>query len=303
MNRDYLKMIVVITAIVICTSISVRASKPADVRHISGKIGWIDTKLGKLHLQSDLSEDVSETIEYKINQDETRVTDPLDKKFLTINDLQKGQYITLEVMDGQPEKIIQKIIAEPPPALLSPDPDREAIVLKLGMRKLWEEHITYTRNYIISELADLGDKDSITKRLLSNQQDIGAAISPYYGDEAGRKLAGLLRDHILIATEVVQAAKMDHRENLTKAQTKWNANADDISAFLSSANPHWVKSDMTAMLHKHLEYTTQEVVSRLKKYWIADIDAYDRGHHHMLMFADVLTKGIVKQFPEKFERQ
>ncbi len=188
------------------------------------------------------------------------------------------------------------------PAHMFHKADGEALTLRLGMRKLWEDHITYTRNYIISALAGLEDKDTIAQRLLRNQDDIGEAIGAYYGDEAGRKLAALLRDHIMIATEVVQAAQTDNSVALATAQTKWNANADDISVFLSSANSHWAKNDMTAMLHKHLEYTTGEVVSRLKKDWDADSDAYDRGHRHMLMFADNLTEGIIKQFPEKFTR-
>ena len=34
----------------------------------------------------------------------------------------------------------------------------------------------------------------------------------------------------------------------------------------------------------------------------ADIAAYDKGHDHMMMFADALTDGIVKQFPKKFSK-
>ena len=177
-----------------------------------------------------------------------------------------------------------------------------AVDLRMGMRKLWEDHITYTRNYIISALADLEDAGKVAERLLKNQDDIGDAIKPVYGDEAGKKLTSLLRDHIMVATEVVKAAKTGNNEELTKANKKWYANADEIAAFLSGANPHWTKQALTDMLYKHLEYTTAEVVSRLKKDWAADIEAYDKGHMHMLMFADTLTDGIVKQFPAKFKK-
>ncbi|MFZ2197181.1 MAG: hypothetical protein WAV13_05565 [Thermodesulfovibrionales bacterium] len=177
---------------------------------------------------------------------------------------------------------------------------KPAVDLRLGMRKLWEDHITYTRNYIISALADLEDTGKVAERLLKNQDDIGNAIKPVYGDEAGKKLALLLRDHILVATEVVKAARAGNNEELAKANKKWEANADDIATFLSGANPNWPKQDLVNMLYKHLELTTGEVVSRLKKDWVADIDYYDKGHEHMLMFADVLTDGIVKQFPMKF---
>jgi hypothetical protein len=179
---------------------------------------------------------------------------------------------------------------------------KSALDLNLAMRKLWEDHITYTRNYIISALAGLEDTDAVAQRLLRNQDDIGEAIRPYYGDTAGKKLASLLRDHIVIATEVVKAAKMGDNDALTKSQAKWNANADDIAAFLSSANPHWSKKMLTDMLHQHLALTTGEVVSRLKKDWPADVDFYDKGHVHMLNFSDALSDGIIRQFPNKFKK-
>lgn len=178
---------------------------------------------------------------------------------------------------------------------------RSAVDLRLAMRTLWEDHLLYTRNYIISALAKLPDAQAVAGRLLRNQDDIGNAVKPFYGDEGGKKLTSLLRDHILVATEVVKAALDGKTDELTKAQAKWTANADELAAFLSGANPHWDKAKLEDMLHKHLEYTTQEVVSRLKADWPGDIAAYDKGHAHMLMFADMLTAGIVAQFPEKFK--
>ena len=174
------------------------------------------------------------------------------------------------------------------------------VKLQLAMRKLWEDHITYTRNYIISALADLPDGDTVAHRLLKNQDDLGDAIKPYYGAAAGTKLAALLKDHILIAVDVVKAAKAGNTGQLAAAQKRWRANGKDIAAFLSGANPNWPKADLEAMLQKHLDLTSGEVVGRLKKDWAADIKSYDEGHAHMLMFADMLTDGIVKQFPDKF---
>ncbi|MGE5717456.1 MAG: glycosyltransferase [Acidobacteriota bacterium] len=175
-----------------------------------------------------------------------------------------------------------------------------AVDLRNAMRQLWEEHIVYTRNFIISALGDLGDTDKVAERLLRNQDDIGNAVKPFYGEEAGKKLAALLRDHILIAADIVKAAKAGNNDGVANGQKRWHANADDISAFLSGANPNWPKAVLTDMLYKHLDFTTTEVVSRIKKDWPADIEAYDKGHAHMLMFADALTNGIVKQFPKKF---
>ena len=171
------------------------------------------------------------------------------------------------------------------------------------MRKLWEDHVIWTRNYIISALAGLDDAGPVAQRLLNNQDEIGAAIVPYYGEAAGKTLAHLLRDHILVAADVVAAAKAGKADEFAAVQRKWQANGDEIAAFLSAANPHWRKEDTQATLRQHLAFTSNEVVARLKQDWAADIKAYDAGHVHMLMFADALADGIVKQFPDKFRHR
>jgi len=177
-----------------------------------------------------------------------------------------------------------------------------ATAFRNDMRKLWEDHIAYTRNFIISALAGLEDTPKVADRLLANQDDIGNAIKPFYGEDAGKKLSSLLRDHILIAADIVKAAKKGDNDAVGAGQKKWHANGDDISTFLSDANPKLPKAGLTDMLYKHLELTTTEVVSRLKKDWAADIEAYDKGHEHMLMFADMLSNGIIKQHPKKFSK-
>jgi hypothetical protein len=199
--------------------------------------------------------------------------------------------------DAAPAVAAPAAAPAPAPATASVEAKAE---LRTAMRKLWEDHITWTRNYIIAALAGTPDADAVAKRLLANQDEIGAAIAPYYGADAGTKLSSLLRDHITIATEVVTAAKGGDKAALDSAQAKWTQNGKDIAAFLAAANPNWPQAELEAMLQKHLDLTTGEVVARLGKDWEADIKAYDDGHMHMLMFADALTDGIAKQFPEKF---
>jgi hypothetical protein len=198
--------------------------------------------------------------------------------------------------------VILGAFAAPGLAMDAMPKEAPAVELKLAMRVLWEDHLVYTRNYIISALADLPDATAIAARLMKNQDDIGDAIKPFYGDDAGKKLSVLLRDHISIATEVVKAAKDGNKPQLAAAQAKWTANGKDIAVFLSGANPNWPKKDLESMLQAHLDLTSGEVVGRLEKNWAKDIESYDKGHHHMLMFADMLSDGIVKQFPAKFKK-
>ena len=170
------------------------------------------------------------------------------------------------------------------------------------MRKLWEDHITWTRVFIISAVGDLPDKATATERLLQNQVDIGNAIKPLYGEQAGNKLTALLKEHITTAAEVVTAAKTNDQAKLADANKRWFANADQIADFLSSANPkNWPQAEMRSMMKEHLDLTTQEAVARLHGDWAADVKAYDAVHQQILKMADELTMGIVKQFPEKFK--
>lgn len=177
----------------------------------------------------------------------------------------------------------------------------KAMEVKTAMRKLWEDHITYTRNAVISILSDLKDQDAVVKRLMKNQEEIGNAIKPYYGEEAGNKLTTLLKEHISEAADVVKAAKSKNVVSLKGNQDKWKANARDISDFLADANPKWDRGKLKSMLLRHLDLTTGEVVSRLARRWEQDINNYDNGHDHMLMFSDMLVEGIAAQFPEKFK--
>jgi hypothetical protein len=178
-------------------------------------------------------------------------------------------------------------------------PGMSATDLRNGMRKLWSDHVMFMRNFIISALASLPDQSVVTTRLLQNQDDIGNAIKPIYGNEAGTRLAALLRDHILIAADIVKAARANESNVVDADQKKWRANADAIAALLSSANPNWSKASLTDMLYKHLDLTTYEVLARVKMDWPADVQAYDAGYAHMLMFADMLSNGIIKQNPGK----
>jgi len=172
--------------------------------------------------------------------------------------------------------------------------------LRMAMHKLWEDHIVWTRNVILNIMDDLPGTDQAVNRLLSNQDDIGNAVKPFYGDAGGKELTRLLKEHITTAADLLKAAKAGNNSAFDAANKKWFANADEISGFLSKANPNWKLDDMKKMMNEHLTLTTNEAVARLKKDYAADVKAYDKVHDEILMMADMLTDGIIKQFPGKF---
>ena len=179
----------------------------------------------------------------------------------------------------------------------------KAVELRQDMRKLWEDHITWTRLAIISLETGTPDTDATVGRLLQNQTDIGNAIRPFYGKAAGKELTKQLRTHILIAADVIAAAKAGDGAALAEAQARWVKNADQIATVLNSVNPRfWKLGPMKAEMHRHLDLTTKEAVARLQGNWAADVAAYDSVHNHILHMSDMLSAGIVKQFPARFRR-
>jgi hypothetical protein len=188
--------------------------------------------------------------------------------------------------------------AQTPPATAEPN---QEIAFRGAMAKYWEDHVTWTRLFIISFAADSPDLSVTTQRLLQNQVDIGNAIKPYYGGAAGDQLTALLKDHILIAADVLTAAKNKDSAKLADAQARWTTNADQLADFLAAANPgQWPADEMRAMMHHHLDLTTQEAVARLNGDWAADAAAYDQVHLHALVMADTLSNGILAQFSTQF---
>ena len=170
-----------------------------------------------------------------------------------------------------------------------------------AMRKLWTDHVTWTRLFIVSAAGGLPDKDATTQRLMRNQDDIGNAVAEYYGREAGSKLTALLKSHIAIAGDLVSAAKAGNKQATDSLNKAWRANAEEIADFLHSANPkHWPEATLRQAMYTHLDQTLAEATDRLKGNYAADIRDYDAVVTHILGMADVLSDGIIAQFPQKF---
>jgi hypothetical protein len=185
----------------------------------------------------------------------------------------------------------------PSPATLT----RKAAALHTELRELWEDHIVWTRLAIISLTTGSPDTQATVGRLLQNQVDLGNAVQPFYGKAAGNALTAELRKHILIAAEVIAAAKAGDVAKLADAQARWLQNGDDIAGVLASVNPrYWKLGTMKAEMRRHLALTTQEAVARLEGDWAADVAAYDQIHRHILHMSDALAAGLVKQFPQRF---
>ncbi|MED3789936.1 glycosyltransferase [Peribacillus frigoritolerans] len=169
-------------------------------------------------------------------------------------------------------------------------------------RRLWIDHVLWTSNYITSATtAGAEDQTQVLARLLKNQEDIGNAVKPVYGEKAGNKLTDLLKEHIVIAGKIVDAAKSGNDALVKQLNKEWYRNADEIAAFLSGANPYLKNEDLKNLLYMHLKFVTNDLTASLAKDWNARIVAIDEGVTHIILMADTISAGVIKQFPDKFK--
>ncbi|MCK1993465.1 glycosyltransferase [Peribacillus muralis] len=168
-------------------------------------------------------------------------------------------------------------------------------------RRLWIDHVLWTSNYITSATtAGAEDQKEVLARLLKNQEDIGNAIKPVYGEEAGNKLTDLLKEHIVLAGKIVDAAKSNNETLVNQLNKEWYRNADDIAAFLSGANPNLKNEDLKNLLYMHLKLVSDDLSASLAKNWNVKIVSIDEGVTHIILMADTISEGVIKQFPDKF---
>jgi hypothetical protein len=172
--------------------------------------------------------------------------------------------------------------------------------VRIALRKLWSDHVIWTRQYIVAAVAGTPDADAAAGRLLKNQEDIGAAVVPYYGEAGGARLTDLLKQHIMIAVDLVAAAKSGDQAAFATHDARWSANIREIASFLAGANPNWPEEGVFDLLALHLKLTKDETVARIRGDWAADVQAFDDIFNAILVVADTLYDGLVAQFRERF---
>ncbi len=173
--------------------------------------------------------------------------------------------------------------------------------LSNAMRLVWEQHVYWTRMTINSIVFNLPDVDAVTARLLRNAADMGNLLKPFYGNRIAEKFSNLIRDHLVIAAELVKAAKAGNQQAVADAERRWFTNAEEIAEFLSRINPFISRDEFREMFFEHLELTTQEAVLTLQNKFQSSIAVFDKIEAEALEMADTITNAIVKQFPRKFK--
>jgi hypothetical protein len=177
----------------------------------------------------------------------------------------------------------------------------KALAFHDQMRALWEAHGSGTRMVIIGFVGNLPDLQAQEQTLLRNQVDIGNAVKPYYGRRAGNQLTKLLKEHILGAVNVLVAAKSGDKNQIAQAQAAWSANGRQIADFLHKADPRFLsRTAARRMMRIHLQQVIEQAVDELSGNYAASANAFEPYIRHILDMADMISGGIIRQFPQRF---
>jgi len=173
---------------------------------------------------------------------------------------------------------------------------KNQVELRNYLRMLWEQHDVWTRATISSIVFDLPELEYVVARLLRNPVDFANALRPFYGDRIAAKFQDLLRDHLVIAADLVRAAKAGDNKAAAEAERRWYANADEIAVFLGQINPFWSQEQWRNMLRHHLALVKDQAVYMLTQNYEAAVAVYDDIELQSLGMADVMAEGIIRQF-------
>jgi len=163
-------------------------------------------------------------------------------------------------------------------------------------RLLWMEHVNWTRMTIISIVFGLPDLPFVQKRLLQNATDLGNCLRPFYGDQIADRYAELIKEHLLIAAQLVTAAAKGDAATADAKEKEWYRNADEIAVFLNRINPYLSIEEVQKMFYTHLALTKKEAVTMIQKNYQEDVEVFDDIEAEALAMSDMIASAIVMQF-------
>lgn len=168
------------------------------------------------------------------------------------------------------------------------------------MQRLWTDHAVWMRHYIVAAVDERPEAPEAAARLLRNADDIGHLLEDHYPRRAARRVAKLLRQHALVAVDLIDAARNTDRTKFMDIDDVWANNGDDLIDELCALNVSWSKPELLAVWNRLRELTKQQLAARLEVNFDHDVDTFDQILTTAGNFADHLADGILRQFADAF---
>lgn len=164
------------------------------------------------------------------------------------------------------------------------------------LRKLWMELVMWRRAYLISFSSNLGDLDTVGKRLYQAPTDIGNVLSIFFGEMPARLIESLIREQILLWMEILYAEKTGNRELIDQNTKRLYENVDQMAAYLASINPYWDEQTWKRALHDYYEATLLEMIAQLSGKYQDAITLHESMENQALAIADYMAYGINRYY-------
>ena len=173
---------------------------------------------------------------------------------------------------------------------------RDMSDLMTYLRMLWNQHVVWTSKAVTSMMYDLPNEEMVLQRLLRNPEDFANVLMAFYGEDEANEFAKLLKEHITIAAEVVQAAMDENQTAYDEAEQRWRDNAEQIAVYMAEMNPDWNQDDWEAMLGEHLDLLTEYVQNMLNENYEEAVSVYDDIEMQAMEMADMMAEGLYNQY-------
>ena len=174
--------------------------------------------------------------------------------------------------------------------------NRHELNLINKVRMLWMQHGEWTRMAFSSIIFKNPDEEAVLKRLLKNPKDFAHLLKCFYGGVIAFKFEVLLAEHLSLAGDLVKASMAGDTALAEKLNERLYKNAEEISALLSSINPHWHYEEWQSMLFHHLDLAIAMATGMLEGEYKKSIRTYDEYEAQIMVMADMMVFGILRQF-------
>jgi uncharacterized protein CbrC (UPF0167 family) len=146
------------------------------------------------------------------------------------------------------------------------------------------------------------DFDAAANALNANTEDLTAAITSVYGEEAGNQFNEMWTNHIGFFVDYVKATGANDQAAKDEALKNLDGYRAEFSKFLETATGERLESDGLA---EGLQMHVNQLIGAFDSYVAGDYDkAYEYEREaisHMHMVAKGLSSAITDQYPDKFE--
>lgn len=151
-------------------------------------------------------------------------------------------------------------------------PPRDGITgFRVHLCQLATKHILWSRQYIVSATAGLGDADIAFQQMLSSADQIGQAFAPFIGDADALRVRAALRNQEERLADVVLAYRTGG--DTVNSRNSWYKAQAELVALLGRLNPRWQGATLLKLSQQVSQMIEQMIRARLAKDWAADATA------------------------------